>query len=113
MPRGNNHMLFNAFIGLLSGMALYDDFLNILLFSVLCILTASLPDYIEKPRSKYHRKFFHSWTAFTASLIIFTPFSFTPFSGLIYGYSCHILLDKARTKSFSKFMRKRSWSIKT
>ncbi len=103
MPNKFRHTLFNSIIGILSGLVLYDELINFLIFTVLCIATAMLPDIIEKPVNKYHRKFFHSYMAFFGALIIFAAISFNPLSGLLYGYSCHILLDKARTKSFADF----------
>lgn len=100
MPRGYFHKLFNATLGLVAGLIIYHDWFDMALFTFFCIATASLPDRIEKPYNKYHRGAFHSWIACISSLALFFYFITNPLSGLLYGYSCHILLDKSRSKSF-------------
>ncbi len=97
MPRKTAHRIFNLLIGLFSGAVLYNQLTYILTFAVLCLASARLPDIIEKPKNKYHRGIFHSYFALAASFLAFAFFSFTPLSGIFYGYCCHVLLDKARS----------------
>ncbi|MHA2226921.1 MAG: metal-dependent hydrolase [Candidatus Hodarchaeales archaeon] len=101
----DEHMIIGFFIGILVGVlgstfAENFDFILYVFFVGLTVLGSFTPDLIEPPRSKNHRKFFHSIVllGFLVILLVWANIGIQSmqtylFSGFIIGYLSHLLLD--------------------
>jgi len=97
MPAKKAHVVLTAAISLVTAFFLYNNAFSVIIFTALAVSTATLPDRIERPTSRYHRGFFHSLFLLGILIILMTYTVSSPLSGLIFGYITHLVVDYSRT----------------
>ncbi len=95
MPKKYEHLIFTFILSAFVGLIFYN-LIGAVIFLLCSLITYDLPDKIERPTSKFHRKFYHSITFFVILFLLFGLSFNSPFSGVLFGYLTHLILDYSR-----------------
>ena len=113
--KNEEHMIMAFVIALLGGVygqsfIEYFDFILYVFFVGLTVLGSVVPNLIEHPDGKSHRRFFHSVLVLGILIIVFlllivgTQSIFTYLSlGFVLGYVSHLLFDVMSPQSLPKY----------